>query len=1048
MKTKIRIIVLICLFVSAVLSEAAPVSDATRIPASTAGGSIYGRVFNELTGAYLNNARVYIAETGHETLTNQYGEYRLRAVPEGKATVRVFYTGFGELKEEVNLSAGQDLVRDFIFTSASVDDKSTLVVLDTYSVRAARETDLGAIAINEQRFAANIKNVMASDAMGDIMDNNVGEFLKFMPGITPEYDLESGGSVASVSVRGLPSSMAVVSNDGVQLANTGNSQGNARVYQFGQVSLNNISRIELTKVPTPSSPADSMSGSINMISKSAFERKSAQLRVNVGVTANSEAFDLDKTAFPSDQKIYTIRPTVSFDYTLPLTKNLGIVLTGNLMHRYIHQVPVRKTYNAGGSATGASFAKPYLRTYQIVAMAPRTNERESIGLRVDWRITADSVLSLNTEAGRFQADRYSVDYIFDAGTNGASSISPGLNMSYGPDYTIGATGRGSVTMMGTSSVFQELRTTAGNLRYRLDKGDWRIEAVLGKSRSKGGYQDTARGQFRQFTIGLKDPVRVSFTDVDQTVPRNITVYNNSNDAIDIYDINNYVLRTAQSTPRYICDDMTTAKVDIRKYIGAAAAPAFLQTGVSKVEHQRDVRRERINWTYNGLDGNADTLESPAPYVTSNIGRDYGYGFKNVPWVSSYKVWDAFQANQKLFSKTAAQYKDEETFRINNSEYFEEGVVSFYIQGDVSLWKNRLKLLGGVRYEKTNTKGKGVRYDPGAVYVRDADGSFAHDPGGNRIRKPEAGASGSMEELYLMRTERGDRASRTYDGFYPSIHLTYLITGNFLLRAAYARTYGRPDYTNIIPNATINEENLETDPDALPGRINLRNTGLLPWQANNYDLSLEYYTKQGGLLSCGVFYKGISNFFGESVRIATAADLQELGLDMRYVGWEIMTQYNLQDKASVTGAEFNIQQSLAFLGKWGRWFNCFANATQLRLRGNKDADFEGFIPRNMNWGVTFTWKNFNAMLKWNYRGQQRVSANTSVAGYEYIQARTRLDASINCRAYRTLTLYINAQNVFNEPEILYRYGPQTPDYAKQHRETKDGVQLTMGIKGTF
>jgi len=54
-------------------------------------------------------------------------------------------------------------------------------------VSASRETDGDAIAINEQRYAPNLKNVVAADSLGDVMDGNVGEFLKFLPGVVPEY---------------------------------------------------------------------------------------------------------------------------------------------------------------------------------------------------------------------------------------------------------------------------------------------------------------------------------------------------------------------------------------------------------------------------------------------------------------------------------------------------------------------------------------------------------------------------------------------------------------------------------------------------------------------------------------------------------------------------------------------------------------------------------------------------------------------------------------------------------------------------------------------
>ena len=44
---------------------------------------------------------------------------------------------------------------------------------------------------------------------------------------------------------------------------------------YVQALTNNISRIEVTKVPTPSTPADSLAGSVNMVPRSAFERARA-----------------------------------------------------------------------------------------------------------------------------------------------------------------------------------------------------------------------------------------------------------------------------------------------------------------------------------------------------------------------------------------------------------------------------------------------------------------------------------------------------------------------------------------------------------------------------------------------------------------------------------------------------------------------------------------------------------------------------------------------------------------------------------------------------
>lgn len=1015
-----------------------------------ASGSLEGRVFNESSGSYLANARVSIEQAGIEALTDEYGFYRLPSVPTGTVQVKVFYTGLPIDTRTVTVSAGQRVTHDVALARRGAASDGT-IKLDAFTVASTRETNAEAIAINEQRFAANIKNVVSADALGDVMDGNVGEFLKFMPGVTADYDLEAGGAVASISVRGFPTSMAVVSSDGAQMANTGNPQGNSRVFQFNQVSINNISRLEVTKVPTPSTPADSMSGSVNMVTKSAFERKDAQLRYSISLAGNSEALELRKQPHLSDRKIWKLRPSTSLDYTLPVTKDFGLVLTATSMNRFITQVPLRKTYNATAANTGATHAKPYLQSFQYVS-APRLNSRNSVGLRADWRVTPHGVLSLNLEAGRFESDRTSVDYTFNVGTNPTPTPATGVRFSYGDNYSIGATGRGSVVSMGTASVFQTLDTVSGNLRYRYDNGDWRVEAGLGRSVSDGGYADTEKGRFRQLGIAMAFPVRVTLADVQRDRPGSIEVYNNANQRVDPFDPTNYTLSTANSTPRYIRDEMVNGKVDVRKALDLFAVPSALQVGVFQREQVRDVRRQSITYTYNGLDGNAATAESPAPYrMTTYVGQDDGFGFVNVPWISEYKLWQAYQANPNLFSITPAQAVTAEIFRLNNSERLKEAVSALYLQGEMSLFKNRLKVLAGVRYERTETEGAGVNFDPAAVFVRRVDGGFARDAANNRIRKPEAGAIGSMEELRLIRTERGQYASRSYDGYYTSLHVTYSARENVLVRAAYARTYGRPDFTNIVPNTNINETDLDegtADPSILRGRITVRNTGLQPWTADNYDLSLEYYTQSGGLFSVGAFYKEIENFFGDTVRLATAQDLVELDLDPRYAGWQITTQYNLPGLARINGVEFNVRQSLQSLGKWGRNVQVFVNGTKLQLEGDQDANFEGFIPESANWGINARWKRLSGMFKWNYRGKQRRDPIAAVNGFEYIIPRLTIDASVDYQLGRTFTLYANAQNLTNEAETAHRYGPETPDYAKHHRATKHGTQITVGVKGSF
>ena len=272
----------------------------------------------------------------------------------------------------------------------------------------------------------------------------------------------------------------------------------------------------------------------------------------------------------------------------------------------------------------------------------------------------------------------------------------------------------------------------------------------------------------------------------------------------------------------------------------------------------------------------------------------------------------------------------------------------------------------------------------------------------------------------------------------------------MIRAAYAKTYGRPNFSNIIPNTTGNQDDdLNADPDETRGRITFSNIGLKPWTADNYDLSVEYYTEQGGVVSGGVFLKEVKNFFGNYVKDATAEDLEALGLDPRYLGWRVTTKFN-SGSARVRGTEINVRHSLAPFGSWGRNIIVFANATKLKLEGDTLADFTGFLPESVNWGFTVAWKRATVITKWNYRGEQKAVSFPDMGpdAFRFPQPRMQLDLSLDFRLTKRLSLYANLRNVTNEIQNEFAYGPQTPEYAKEFYHGKFGRPFTVGIKGSF
>jgi iron complex outermembrane recepter protein len=1011
-------------------------------------GTVTGRVQNALSGNYLNNARVTIRGTDRSVFTNEEGTYLISDAPAGEIVLDIFYTGLDPQTVTLNVPAGQSVERDVQLSSGALRGAAASVVkLDSFVVASSRETDAMAIANNEQRFASNVKLVVAADSFGDVMDGNVAEMMKFLPGVTALYDRSGDQTAAArISVRGFSPGMVSISTDGAQLANTSNVTGNSRFFDFSQMSINNLARIEITKVPTPANPADSMGGSVNMVSKSAFERQGASLNYNFDFTASSHRLQLHRTAHLNDEKMFKIRPGAQFDYTLPLSKNFGLVITGGARSKYVENQERRTTYNATLAGSGASPAKPYLQiddATNILAIFTRY----SAGVKADWRLQRNSVLSLGVQGTYSTYDQLPTKFIANLGTNATPTPANGTPLTFGPDFASGPTGRGSVTLASGASIQINKNNLGSNLHYRFDDGNWRILAGANHSTAKLWLRDTHSGHFRQLGVALAEPARVVFSNITSLRPGKIQAFNNANQEIDLSNVNSYRLSSANSTPRDSDDIIDGANLDVRKQLRFLPVPAAVQLGGRTKTHTRDTRRQNTTWTYNGLNGSF----SPAPYL-SLVYKNDATGPRSdgvtTPQISPALVWEAYAQNPALFTVTPAQFVASETFAIRNSELVEENVSALYGQAEVKLW-GRMQVLGGVRYEKTTTEGRGALSDPAAEFQRNANGTFVRNAAGARIRKPEAGAVGSIEALRLTLKERAAQASRSYDGYYPSLHVNHNLADNLILRLAYARTYGRPDFTDIIPNTDIAEDDNPSNPTTTTGRITVRNTGLKPWHADNYDLSLEYYTRAGGLISVGAFQKNITDFFGTLVKVITPQDAEELELDSRYVGWTVSTQFNSGD-ARVRGVEINFKQSFEHTGGWGRHFSVFLNGTKLKTEGNQLASFSEFIPESANWGFSFKKNPIIFMAKWNYRGTQTGTAQPTLGpdAFLYEDARLTLDLNIIALTRKRLSFFTNVQNVFNAQQLTLARGSLTPHYASRRLTSTSGTTIIAGIKGTF
>ncbi|MEO7598266.1 MAG: TonB-dependent receptor, partial [Opitutus sp.] len=924
------------------------------------------------------------------------------------------------------------------------------VVLDTFTVSGQREFEGDALATNEQRFAPNVKVVMSSDSFGTINEGNPGEFLKYLPGITVDY---VAADVRTVSVRGFAPQFTNVYWDGMRMTSSA-SGSSARIFEFEQVSINNTSRTEITKLPTPDLPSDSLGGTINFVSKNAFERRGAQLNYRFYLNGNNENLSLKKTPGPDSSKHYKILPNIDFDYTLPVNDRFGIVVTGLSSNQYVEQHRWQPTWNY--AQAGATPTNPYLQQWQLQD-GPKTTNRDSLAVKGDWKVTDTQVLSLALQNNYYHSFFGNRNLNFNVGTVATPSTTGGTSLAYLPDSVTSAQGRATVTQ-GSSFRDKYGNTFASKINWSLNSGDWFSNAGVAYVKSRTWYRALGRGHFSNVGTTLQGVSKVSAKDINLD-SLNWQAFNAAGAVLDPNDLSNYRLGTLRDDP---IDGFALSK-EAKGEIGRSfdiSFPLKVSLGFDVREETRDNRRYQNDYTYLGQDGVANTADDNAgAYLdTTYLGIDPYWGYKPIQWINPNKLSDTLNANPNWFrlgtgtNQTGVQA---ELFRRQNSERVSERVSAGFFQFDGHLLDNKLGFVGGVRYERTEDKGQGLLNDPDAVWQRNSNGTFVdNDPvasGVQRVRKTEAGTAGSMQELNLTTIERGYKADRSYDGFYPSLHFTYNLTRDLLVRVAYAKTFGRPDYVLIIPATTIDAD--DNDPINNPGTLTIRNSGLKPWTAENYEASIEYYPKAGGLVSFGAFTKDLSDFWQTRSGTLDASLASQLGVDPRYIGWGVATTVNGGD-AKIQGVEFNLIRPLDFLPGYGRYFTIKLNGTKLHLEGPKATDFTGFIEETGNFNIGFNKKPYSANITFNYRGRQKNLPQTgaqygaTTGFYEYYAPRTFVDLSGEMRITKHLSLFAGVRNLFNKQQVLQRYNDVSPTYSKNFRFEEFAISISAGVKGTF
>jgi TonB-dependent receptor len=1013
-----------------------------------ASGVLEGRVFNRATGANLELARVTVEGTALEAFTDADGQFRLGGVPAGAQRVRVFYTGLGTSTHPVTVTAGAAVTHEFALAAPGGPGAASAaggpIKLAEFVVGDSREMSGTAIAINEQRFAPNMKNVVSVDEFGDSPDGNVAEFLKFLPGVTMN-------SAREISLDGVPSAYVPVTIGGFSVASpigNGGDGGTGRSNSMDVFTTSNLSRIEVSFSPTPESEGAALAGSVNLVPRSAFERTRPVFNASAFVSLLNNGRDIHR-----DSPFRKVHPGLDFSWVVPVNKRFGFTLSGGGSVRMTDTPVIQNVWRGGGTATnGAAYlhtpiGQPYLSSH-VAQATGRKAARDSLAATFDFKLTPRDRLAFGLQYSAFDVVIDHVTLTWDVGRVLAGQFST--------TTVRGAAGQGFV-QLGTTSSLRENWSYLPSLTWRHDGPGWKAEAGAAYARALNRTRNIQDGLFGT-TTSRRGNVTVSFEDVGYQRPGRITVADGTTgQIIDPFSVGNYVVTAANGSMRATDDTRRSLYANARRDF-SWPVPFALKAGVDVRQVERDGRGFGAAYTYLGPNGVASTTTAGSddlalPFANPTHGRRiFVNGFPRIHGISSGALADHFRANPAQFGAPNANtlYRSE----VSLSNIAEEIVSSGYLRGDLTLFKNRLKLVGGVRAEQTNIDASGPLNDPTRNFRRDAQGRVIDgNPAQAGVQPvlivPATDALGVSQLTYL---DRGGRAEKEYLRLFPSLNASYNVRENLIARAAIYTSIGRPDFNQYSGGVTLPDTEL---PPSNANRTTVNNTGIKPWRARTVNVRLEYYFEGLGQLSVGAFRREFRDFFAADVFRPDAAFLANYGLDPEIYGdFDVATQRNLTTRVRMQGVTANYKQALTFLPHWARGVQVFGNLSSQRALGDATANFAGFIPRSASWGASLTRERITVHLNWNHRSRARrgaVAAGSSIepGTYQWGNTRRVTDLIVEYRFWKRVAVFANLRNLTHTYDELEIAGPSTPVVARLRQDVADfGSLWTMGVKGTF
>ena len=223
--------------------------------AAVAQGRVTGTAVAAESGRPLQGALIEVPGTLLRTTVDAEGRFQLPRVPAGTHSIVLRYLGRETQTQSVTVQANAS-------TSVTFEVPVAAIALEGLTVLGARAT-VQAEALNRQKNAPNIGNVVASDQIGRFPDASAPEAVQRLPGVALARDQGEG---RYIQIRGGSAANTQVSYNGVQIPAP---EGEVRQIALDAIPVDILESITVWKTIASRHDADAIGGAVNLATRKA-----------------------------------------------------------------------------------------------------------------------------------------------------------------------------------------------------------------------------------------------------------------------------------------------------------------------------------------------------------------------------------------------------------------------------------------------------------------------------------------------------------------------------------------------------------------------------------------------------------------------------------------------------------------------------------------------------------------------------------------------------------------------------------------------------------